>query len=150
VPSVLTVFFLFSFYFIIFTFTYMHIHCLCHLPLLPLPPNPTTRAEPVLLSFLWLCFFFFFFRYNMPLITSFAAFYRYLRSYLLFHYYLVPGIFFLSFLFFFILFIHMCIQCLGHFFPLPLASSLTPPTPRYPAETILPLYLILLKTEYKQ
>jgi hypothetical protein len=39
--------------------------------------------------------------------------------------------------------IHMCIQYLGHFSPLP-------PPPRYPAETILPLSLILLKREYKQ
>jgi hypothetical protein len=30
------------------------------------------------------------------------------------------------------------------------APSLTPPTPRYQAETILPLTLVLLKREYKQ
>jgi hypothetical protein len=51
-------------------------------------------------------------------------------------------------------FIHMCIQCLGHFSPLPLTPSFTPPLlpliPRCPAETILPLSLILLKREYKQ
>jgi hypothetical protein len=47
-------------------------------------------------------------------------------------------------------FIHMCIQCLGHFSPLPLAPPLPPLTPRYLAETILPLSLILLKREYKQ
>jgi hypothetical protein len=45
---------------------------------------------------------------------------------------------------FFFSFIHMCIQCLGHFFPLPPSPS------RYQAETILPLSLILLKREYKQ
>jgi hypothetical protein len=51
----------------------------------------------------------------------------------------------------------MCIQCLGHFSPLPrfllYPSSLPyppPPTPRYQAETILPLSLVLLKREYKQ
>jgi hypothetical protein len=60
--------------------------------------------------------------------------------------------------FFIISFIHMCIQCLGHFsfllpsprplpFPCPLPFSLTP---CYQAETILPLSLILLKREYKQ
>jgi hypothetical protein len=38
--------------------------------------------------------------------------------------------------FFFFSFIHMCIQCLGHFFLLPPAPSLPPP-PRYQAETIL-------------
>jgi hypothetical protein len=47
-------------------------------------------------------------------------------------------------------FIHMCIQCLGHFSPLPPTPSLTPLTPCYPAETILPISLILLKREYKQ
>jgi hypothetical protein len=51
-------------------------------------------------------------------------------------------------------FIHMCIQCLGHFCPLPPAPSITPYpptlTPWYQAETILPLSLILLKREYKQ
>jgi hypothetical protein len=36
----------------------------------------------------------------------------------------------------------MCIQCLGHFSPLPPAPSLTPPIPRYQAETILPLSLV--------
>jgi hypothetical protein len=46
-------------------------------------------------------------------------------------------------------FIHMCIQCLGHFFP-PSPPPLLPLTPRYPAETILSLYLVLLKREYKQ
>jgi hypothetical protein len=60
-------------------------------------------------------------------------------------------LFFLNFYF-----IHMCIQRLGHFSPLPPAPSLTPPPPspplppHYPAETILPLSLILLKREYKQ
>jgi hypothetical protein len=37
----------------------------------------------------------------------------------------------------------MCIQCLGHFSPFSPAPSLTPPTPHYQAETILPLSLIL-------
>jgi hypothetical protein len=58
-----------------------------------------------------------------------------------------------SFLFIYFNFylIHMCIQCLGHFSPLPPTPSLlallppSPPLPpRYPAETILPLSLILL------
>jgi hypothetical protein len=51
-------------------------------------------------------------------------------------------------------FIHMCIQCLGHFSPLLPTPYLIPPypplTPHYRAETILPLSLILLKREYKQ
>jgi hypothetical protein len=54
-------------------------------------------------------------------------------------------------------FIHMCMQCLGHFSPLPHAPSLMPPPPplspltrRYQAETIFPSSLILLKREYKQ
>jgi hypothetical protein len=49
---------------------------------------------------------------------------------------------------FFFSFIHMCIQCLGHFStfpPIPL-----PPTTLAEAETILPLSLILLKRKYKQ
>jgi hypothetical protein len=58
----------------------------------------------------------------------------------------------------FIFIIHMCIQGLGHFSPLPpppplpptLPSPSPPPPPQYPAETILPLSLILLKKEYKQ
>jgi hypothetical protein len=41
----------------------------------------------------------------------------------------------------------MCIQCVGHFSPLPPFPSLTP---RYLEDTILPLSLILLKREYKQ
>jgi tellurite resistance protein TehA-like permease len=65
----------------------------------------------------------------------------------------ILGIF--IYLFYFI--IHMCIQGLGHFFPLspppPLpthsAPSLSSLPPQYPAETILPLFLILLKREYK-
>jgi hypothetical protein len=44
-------------------------------------------------------------------------------------------------------FIHMCIQCTYEYVPPP---SLHPLTPHYPAETILPLSLILLKREYKQ
>jgi hypothetical protein len=45
---------------------------------------------------------------------------------------------------FFVFFIHMCIQCLGNFSPLPPlpplpTPSFSPPPPRYPAETILPL-----------
>jgi hypothetical protein len=48
-----------------------------------------------------------------------------------------------------ITFIHICIQCLGHFSPLPPTTSF-PLTPLYQAETILPLSLILLKREYKQ
>jgi hypothetical protein len=47
-----------------------------------------------------------------------------------------------GFIFFNFYFIRMCIQCLGHFSPLPPAPSLTP---HYLAETILPLSLILLK-----
>jgi hypothetical protein len=56
----------------------------------------------------------------------------------------------------FISFIHMCIQYLGHFSPLPLpplfppAPYLSSTPPHYQAETILPLSLILLKREYKQ
>jgi hypothetical protein len=57
----------------------------------------------------------------------------------------------------FFFFFHMCIQCLGHFsphpHPLPYYPSrplLLPLPPQYPAETILPLSLILLKREYKQ
>jgi hypothetical protein len=46
--------------------------------------------------------------------------------------------------------IHMCIQGLVHFSPLPPPPPLPPtppppsPRPQYPAETILPLFLILL------
>jgi hypothetical protein len=40
--------------------------------------------------------------------------------------------------------IHMCIQCLGHFSPLPYALPCPLPLPQYLAETILPLSLILL------
>jgi hypothetical protein len=47
-------------------------------------------------------------------------------------------------------FIHMCIQCLGHFSPLPPTTSLTPFTPHYPEDTILPLPLVWLKREYQQ
>jgi hypothetical protein len=50
--------------------------------------------------------------------------------------------------FFFLWFIHMCIQCLGHFSPLPQPHAF--PHPRFQAETVLPLSLILLKREYKQ
>jgi hypothetical protein len=39
---------------------------------------------------------------------------------------------------------------LGHFSPLPPDPSLTPLTPRYQAETILLLPLVLLKREYRQ
>jgi hypothetical protein len=54
--------------------------------------------------------------------------------------------------------IHMCIKGLGRFStPTPTSSltthstpSLAPPPSQYPAETILPLSLILLKREYKQ
>jgi hypothetical protein len=50
----------------------------------------------------------------------------------------------------FFVFIHMCIQGLGHFSPSAPTPSLTThsapssPHPQYPAETILPLFLILL------
>jgi hypothetical protein len=37
-----------------------------------------------------------------------------------------------------------------HALPYPPAPSFSPPPPHYPAETILPLSLILLKREYKQ
>jgi hypothetical protein len=53
--------------------------------------------------------------------------------------------FFILIQFFFFYYIHMCIQCLGHFSPL----SSRPP-PNYQAETILPLPLAFLKKEYKQ
>jgi hypothetical protein len=54
-----------------------------------------------------------------------------------------------SFFFHFSFIIHMCIQGLVHFSPLPPPPPLppTPPPPsppQYPAETILPLFLILL------
>jgi hypothetical protein len=39
----------------------------------------------------------------------------------------------------FISFIHMCIQWLGHFFPLPPAHYLTPSPPAFQAGTVLPL-----------
>jgi hypothetical protein len=54
---------------------------------------------------------------------------------------------------YFFSFIYMCIQCLGHYSPLPpyplppLSPSLPP---LYQAKTILPLSLILLKREYKE
>jgi hypothetical protein len=52
--------------------------------------------------------------------------------------------------------IHMCIQCLGHFYLLhtafltPTSPSLIPSYPCYLAETILLLSLILLKRQYKE
>jgi hypothetical protein len=51
---------------------------------------------------------------------------------------------------FFHSFIHMCIHCLGHFFPcpLPLPSDPLPPT-HVQAEPILLLSLILLKRRNK-
>jgi hypothetical protein len=55
-----------------------------------------------------------------------------------------------NFFFHFSFIIHMCIQALVHFSPLPPPPPLppTPPPPspptQYPAETILPLSLILL------
>jgi hypothetical protein len=60
-------------------------------------------------------------------------------------------LFIFLFLFFYYFIIHMCIQGLGHFSPLPpppplppTLSLLFPSPPQYPAETILPLFLILL------
>jgi hypothetical protein len=52
--------------------------------------------------------------------------------------------------FFFSFIVHMCMQGLVHFSPLPPPPPLPPtppppsPPPQYPAETILPLFLILL------
>jgi hypothetical protein len=48
----------------------------------------------------------------------------------------------IDFLNYYYFIIHMCIQGLGHFFPS--APSLSPQPPQYPAETILPLFPILL------
>jgi hypothetical protein len=63
----------------------------------------------------------------------------------------VPRMLQLSFFFNFY-FIHMCIQCLGHFSPPPPPPFLPsfPPYPSLPGRTILPLSLIMLKREYKQ
>jgi hypothetical protein len=66
------------------------------------------------------------------------------------------GIYHIFFLFY--CFIHMCIQGLGHFSPLPPPPPLPPtppppsppPPPQYPVETTLPLSLILLKIEYRK
>jgi hypothetical protein len=44
--------------------------------------------------------------------------------------------------------IHMCIHCLGHFYPLPLPLSHT--SPHFQAGPVLPLSLILLKRQHKQ
>jgi hypothetical protein len=59
---------------------------------------------------------------------------------------------FLAFYCFYCFIIHMCIQGLGHFSPLPLPAPLpptppppSPPPPQYPAEIILPLSLTLLE-----
>jgi hypothetical protein len=57
----------------------------------------------------------------------------------------------LSFLaFWFFSFIHMCIQCLGHFSSLPPASSFPSPPYSLASRQKLFLSLILLKREYKQ
>jgi hypothetical protein len=58
----------------------------------------------------------------------------------------------LNFFFFFNSYVH---TMLGSFLPpsphpLPYPPAISPPPPRYLAETILPLSLILLKKEYKQ
>jgi hypothetical protein len=56
------------------------------------------------------------------------------------------------FFLFFISFIHMCIQWLGHYSPLPPAPSFSPitslllPPPHFQADTVLPLSLILYTT----
>jgi hypothetical protein len=48
------------------------------------------------------------------------------------------------------IFILMCIQCLGHFSPLPPGPIPHPRSlPHFQTETVLPLSLILLKIEYK-
>jgi hypothetical protein len=49
---------------------------------------------------------------------------------------------------FFYSFIHMCIYCLGYFYPL-LSPSLPSSTPQFQAEPVLPLSLILLKKRLK-
>jgi hypothetical protein len=52
--------------------------------------------------------------------------------------------------FFYYSFIHMCIHCLGHFYPLPTSPTLSPLTlPHFQAEPVLPLSLILLKKKHK-
>jgi hypothetical protein len=51
------------------------------------------------------------------------------------------------FFFFYYSYVH---TRLGSFLPPTPTPSLFPPPPQYPAETILPLFLILLKREYKQ
>jgi hypothetical protein len=51
---------------------------------------------------------------------------------------------------FFYSFIHMCIHCLGHYFPQPLhPHPLLPNPPHFQAEPVLPLSLILLKRRHK-
>jgi hypothetical protein len=46
-------------------------------------------------------------------------------------------------------FTHMCIHCLGHFFPLPPSLTLSLFPPHFQADPVLPLSLILLKTRHK-
>jgi hypothetical protein len=48
-------------------------------------------------------------------------------------------------IYYYYLFIHMCIHCLGHFSPLPFF----PLPPHFQEETVLPLSLILLKRRHK-
>jgi hypothetical protein len=58
----------------------------------------------------------------------------------------------ISTLFYFILFysfIHMCVYCLGHFSPLLPSLTLSPPSPHFQAEPVLPLSLILWKRRHK-
>jgi hypothetical protein len=52
-------------------------------------------------------------------------------------------------LFFLISFIHMCIQCLGHFSPLP-PPLLLPPTPLLPSRNYFALISNFVEREYKQ
>jgi hypothetical protein len=53
-----------------------------------------------------------------------------------------------AFHWFFSLFIHMCIHCLGHFSPRPLPPPAASSSPCFQADPILP-YIILLKRRHK-
>jgi hypothetical protein len=46
-------------------------------------------------------------------------------------------------------FIHTCTHCLGHYSALSPTTSLSPPTPFFQVESVLPFSLILLKRRHK-
>jgi hypothetical protein len=56
---------------------------------------------------------------------------------------------FIKFFYYYYLFIHMCVHCLGHFSPLPHSPPSLSLSPHFQPETFLPLSLILLNRRLK-